>query len=108
GVPGMNFSTLLRRSSDFDTYAIGLYNAYPDEGERPLLLSLMQLLWDRGEADGYAQHMTTDPLPNTPAHHVLMHVALGDHQVSNYAADVEARTIGAATQPTPVAAGRLP
>jgi hypothetical protein len=33
-------------------------------GDPPkLILSLMQLLWDRGEADGYAQHMTGDPLP---------------------------------------------
>ena len=23
----------------------------------------MQMLWDRAEANGYAQHMTDDPLP---------------------------------------------
>jgi hypothetical protein len=108
GVPGMNFSTLLRRSVDFNTYAQILYKAYPNELERPLILSLIQQLWDRGEADGYANHMTLDPLPNTPQHRVLMQVALGDHQVANVAADVEARTIGAATPPTPVAAGRFP
>jgi hypothetical protein len=108
GVPGMNFSTLLRRSVDFNTYAQILYQAYPDELERPLLLSLLQLLWDRGESNGYANHMTTDPLPNTPQHRVLMHVALGDHQVANVTADVEARTIGAATLPNPVAPGRFP
>jgi hypothetical protein len=95
GVPGMNYSTLLRRSVDFDQYAQILYNAYPDERERPVLLQLLQMLWDRAEADGYAQHMTNDPLPNTPKHRVLMHVGLGDHQVSTYAAKVEARTIGA-------------
>jgi hypothetical protein len=108
GVPGMNFSTLLRRSVDFNTYAQILYKAYPDELERPLLLGLLQVLWDRGEANGYAQHMTTDPLPNTPSHHVLMQVAFGDHQVANVSADVEARTIGAATPDPPVAAGRFP
>jgi hypothetical protein len=108
GVPGMNFSTLLRRSKDFAPFAAVLYRAYPSELERPLIISLIQLLWDRGEADGYAEHMTTDPLPDTPAHHVLMHVALGDQQVSDFAADVEARTIGARTLPNPVAPGRLP
>jgi len=108
GVPGMNFSTLLRRSVDFNTYAQILYKAYPDELERPLLLGLIQVLWDRGEANGYAQHMTTDPLANTPPHHVLMQVAFGDHQVANVAADVEARTIGAATPNPPVAPGRFP
>ena len=55
----------------------------------------MQMLWDRGEANGYAHHMTTDPLPNTPPHEVLLHVAFGDHQVANVTAEVEARTIGA-------------
>jgi hypothetical protein len=39
--------------------------------------------------------MTSDPLPDTPAHQVLMNQALGDHQVTNYQSDVEARTIGA-------------
>jgi hypothetical protein len=112
GVPGMNYSTLLQRSTDFGTgqppnpdptdpgsllpeYAYFLYQAYPNQLERQLILSLMQQLWDRGEANGYARHMTTDPLPNTPAHTVLMHMGLGDHQVSQYAAEVEARTIGA-------------
>ena len=108
GVPGMNFSTLLRRSVDFNTYAQILYQAYPNELERPLILSLLQQLWDRGEANGYANHMTTDPLPDTPQHRILMQVALGDHRVANVAADVEARTIGAATNATPVAAGRFP
>jgi hypothetical protein len=116
GVPGMNYSTLLRRSVDFDLYAhgniegadtpLGLYDSYPNELERPLLLSLIQLLWDRGEANGYAHHMTSDPLPGTPAHKVLMHVAFGDHQVANVTAEVEARTIGASVRRPALAPGR--
>jgi hypothetical protein len=95
GVPAMNYSTLLRRSVDFDAYAQVLYANYPNELERPLILSLIQNLWDRGEANGYAHHMTSDPLPNTPPHEVLLHEAFGDHQVANVATEVEARTIGA-------------
>jgi hypothetical protein len=111
GVPGMNYSTLLQRSTDFGrgtddectrplagdlpSYACLVYKAYPTEQDRQVIFGLMQMLWDRGEADGYAWHMTDDPLPNTPPHHVLMNVAFGDHQVSNWAAAVEARTIGA-------------
>ena len=120
GVPGMNYSTLLPRSVDFEPYAEGkftgticdaiglpicplpedlpaggLYDNYPDELERPLIFALLQMQWDRAEANGYAAHMTDDPLPNTPAHQVLMHAAFGDHQVANLAAEVEARTIGA-------------
>ena len=94
-VPGMNYSLLLTRSIDFDVYAAVLYPSYPDELMRPLLLSLVQMLWDRGEPNGYAWHMTDDPYPNTPAHTVLLHEAFGDHQVANVTTEIEARTIGA-------------
>ena len=54
-VTGMNYSTLLRRSSDSAQYlelpGFGLYANYTNQQERPLILSLMQLLWDRGEAE---------------------------------------------------------
>jgi hypothetical protein len=105
GVLGMNYSTLLTRSTDFGRgqpptegeveYAWPLYQSYPQRNERQMLFSLMQMLWDRAEADGYAQHMTTDPYPNTPEHQVMLMAAYGDHQVANVSAEVEARTIGA-------------
>ena len=116
GVPAMNYSTLLTRSSDFGTgtppdiaptvppntgdaqnvsYAYPLYTSYPQEISRPLIFALIQLMWDRADPDGYAARMTSDPLPDTPPHRVLMELAFGDHQVSNWAAEVEARTIGA-------------
>ena len=110
GVPGMNYSTLLRRSVDSDQYfkadGIGLYKNYPDEHDRPLLLSLIQLMWDRGEANGYANNMTVNPLPNTPEHRVMLRVAYGDHQVTNYSAEVEARTIGAGVYSPALKPGR--
>jgi hypothetical protein len=110
GVPGMNYSTLLRRSVDSDTYfkndAFGLYKFYPNFRERPLILSLMQLLWDRGEPNGYAQAMTDEPLPDTPPHNVLLRVAFGDHQVANVTAEVEARTIGASIYSPALNSGR--
>jgi hypothetical protein len=108
GVPGMNYSTLLQRSVDFDAYATLIYPAYPDESTRQLMFAVIQLLWDRGEADGYAQHITTDALANTPKHTVLMHVAFGDHQVSDTTAEVEARTIGARGYQPVLDPGRSP
>ncbi len=105
----MNYGgLLLQRSVDFDPFAAILHAAYPDQSEFPLLLELIQQLWDRGEADGYAQHMTDSPLPGTPAHQVLMHVAFGDHQVTDYAADVEARPIGASAHCPALDPGRIP
>ena len=108
GVPGMNYSVLLPRSSDWDTYSLVMYPAYSNQPDRPLALDLIQILWDRGEADGVAQHMTADPLPNTPPHTVMLHVSFGDHQVTQYQADVEARTIGASIHAPILAAGRSP
>jgi hypothetical protein len=108
GVPGMNYSTLLNRSSDWegplvredpiqDQPAFGaiMYTNYPDPIDQQIGMALIQMLWDRAEANGYAHHMTSDPLSNTPAHQVMLQVAFGDHQVANISAEVEARTIGA-------------
>jgi hypothetical protein len=107
-VGAMNYSLLLTRSIDFDPFAELLYPAYPDELTRPLLLSLIQMLWDRGEPNGYAWHMTDDPYPNTPRHTVLLHMAFGDHQVANIGTEVEARTIGARIRLPAVDPGRHP
>ena len=118
GVPGMNYSTLLNRSVDWEgelvdpgepglpAYASFLYAAYPDKVQQQVLFALMQMVWDRGEGNGYAHHMTSDPYPNTPAHQVLLEVAFGDYQVANVAAEVEGRTIGADFLGTALAAGR--
>ena len=103
----MNYSTLLTRSVDFDDYAAILYPSYPTS-RRPLLLAMIQMMWDRGEPNGYANHMTSDPLPGTPAHHVLIEMAYGDHQVSNVATEVEASTIGAPLRYPTLDPGRTP
>ncbi len=96
---------------------------YPDQAQRQLVLDLIQTLWDRADPDGYASHMSAAAegglLPDCsgrgvvkaadetvqncdtgtsapgPDHHVLMQVAWGDHQVANFTAFDEARTIGA-------------
>ena len=115
GVPGMDYSILLPRSSDYvaskpmsaidptqipndPTGQIGYSDlfdsAYPDQSQRMLILDLIQTLWDRSDPSGYATHMTGG-LPNTPHHDVLLQVAWGDHQVANITAFTEARTIDA-------------
>ena len=108
GVPGMNYSTLLQRSVDFDDFAPIIYGGYPNEIERQLWIAQIQLLWDRGENNGYAQHITTRPLPNTPAHTVLMQVAFGDHQVPDFTTSIMARTFGARIRRPVLDPGRSP
>jgi hypothetical protein len=108
GVPAMNYSVLLNRSVDFDNFKLIFDPSYPSAVTQQLALSLIQMLWDRSEPNGYAHRMTTNPLPNTPSHKVLMNVAFGDHQVTNWQADVEARTIGAQIHDPVVFDGRWP
>jgi hypothetical protein len=108
GVPAINYSVLLPRSVDFDVYARILNPAYPNADERPLALSVTQMLWDRGDGNGYAHHLTNRPPPNTPAHTVLLHPVNGDHQVSNWQADVLARTAGIPVRRPSLAGDRSP
>ena len=104
----MNYSVLLQRSVDFDLYSTILDPAYPNPLTQALSLSLIQMLWDRSDPNGYAHRMTANPLPDTPKHEVLMNVAFGDHQVTTWQAEVEARTIGAKTHEPVVFDGRWP
>jgi hypothetical protein len=128
GVPGMDYSVLLPRSSDYvatkplsafdpttfdptnPTGEVGYSNlldtAYPDQSQRMLILDLIQTLWDRSDPDGYATHLTAG-LAHTPSHRVLLQMAWGDHQVANITAEDEARTIGARSVGPAVVAGRL-
>ncbi|HEX5954787.1 MAG TPA: hypothetical protein VFY37_02535 [Solirubrobacterales bacterium] len=108
GVPAMNYSVLLNRSIDFDVYKLLLNPAYPDPLTQQLALSMIQMLWDRSDPNGYAYRMTDNPLDNTPAHEVLLNPAFGDHQVTTWQADVEARTIGASIHAPVVYDGRWP
>ncbi len=127
GVPGMTYSVLLPRSSDYvatkslsaadpsacdptdPTSCVGYSNIfdlnYPNQPQRMLILDLIQTLWDRSDPSGYASHMTGG-LPSTPSHHVLLQVAYGDHQVANIQAETEARTIGAAGLYPPLVSAR--
>jgi hypothetical protein len=101
----MNYSLLLQRSTDFALYQTILNPSYANE-LHPLVLALAQMLWDRSDPNGYARHITNDPLPNTPAHKVLLHLAFGDHQVANVATEIEARTIGASIAWPAITPGR--
>ena len=94
GVPGVNYSTLLNRSVDFDTFQQILDPAFPDELDQAIVLLVIQMLWDRGEGNGYVNHFR-EPLPGLAPKFALLQGALGDFQVANVAMDVMARSMGA-------------
>lgn len=94
-VGGMGYNLLLRRSIDFDQFAGPFETAYPDPLDQAVALELMEVLWQRGENAGWAQHLTEDPFeegggPTT----VLLLEAFGDHQVANVSTEKLARTLG--------------
>jgi hypothetical protein len=95
GEPGAPYNILLDRSADFNGFFLIVQGVYPNPLDIQLGLGLIQSLWDRAEPDGYLPYITDDPLPNTPKHNVLLHVAIGDQQVSPLGAHFIARTIGA-------------
>ncbi len=106
GVPGMNYSTLLRRSVDFLDFNVFYSAFYPSRLEQQLGFAAAQMLWDRTDTNGHANHLTHDPYPGTPEHKILLQVAFGDHQVANVTAEAEARTIGAHIHQPALAPGR--
>jgi hypothetical protein len=96
GVGGSDFFNLMvPRGSTFSVFGKFVLRNYRDASLHPLVLDLLQQIWERADPDGYARQMTAVPPPHTPPHEVLMQVAYGDFQVSMYAAAYEARTIGA-------------
>jgi hypothetical protein len=93
-VAGMRFSLLARRSNAWPAFALAFDPGYPDPLDKPLMWSVIQMLYDRGENNGYVNHVTGDPLPGSTATRVLIHVALGDMTVTETAGEILARTMG--------------
>jgi hypothetical protein len=102
GVVGMNYSTLLQRSVDYDgqlaigipPYSMPTYLGYQDDLDRQLVFSIIQMLWDRSENNGYAHHLADNSALRGPDNQVLLHPAFADHQVTMWSAEVMARTVG--------------
>ena len=56
---------------------------------------LFEVIWQRLSPAGFIQGISTDPLPGTPSHNVLIGYGLGDAQVSWLGAQMIGRTTGA-------------
>jgi hypothetical protein len=95
GEPGAPYSILLNRSIDFTPFFFLLGGVYNTAYDLQITLGLAQMMWDRTEPGGYIRYINEDPLPGTPKHDVLLHVAKGDHQVTPLGAHIIARAVGA-------------
>lgn len=105
---GMNFSLLMQRSDAWPNYRKLFTPAYRNGLDQSLLLAMVQMLWDRGEINGYAATLNSANagVPGTPQKLTLIQSAVGDKTVTETAAEVLARTIGALQHAPRTVAGR--
>ncbi len=102
GVGAANYSMLLERSSDWPNYGVIMQGAYPDPLDQVIGLNLIQMFFDYTDPVSISNDLLTGAIPGTPTKQALMHMAVGDHQVSNLATEYQARTIGVKVlTPTP-------
>ena len=94
GVGAANFTTLLQRSEAFGPYAASSRTWYPAPLDRIVSYPLVQELWDRADPNGWYHHTLVDPLPGTPVHTVLLHMATNDPAVPNLGTIIMARSMG--------------
>jgi len=93
GSGAANYSFLLDRSADWPKYRQILNGAYPDPLDDELLISIMQMRWDKTEPSGIANTVLDGTPTGVPPKQLLMQIALADEQVSDFAAYWEARTM---------------
>ena len=108
GSTGMRWSLMLDRSTELAPYAAALSKAYPDRVTRNIALAMLQGLWDRAEANGYAARVNGDPPPNTPIHDVLFQLSVGDHAIPPISSEVLVRTAEATVRAPAFDSGRSP
>ena len=92
GVPGLNYSTLLHRSTDFAEFFAVLEAVYPARHEQAVGLAAVQLLWDGTDPVSYYRHLSAEPFPGRPVHQVIAAPARGDYQVAVVTLEVAARS----------------
>jgi hypothetical protein len=93
GVGAANYSMLLDRSADWPMYRIIVNGAYPDALDDTLIISLMQMRWDKTEGSGIANTVLAGTPTGVPPKQIISQIALSDEQVPNIGSFWEARTM---------------
>jgi hypothetical protein len=93
-VGGSAYSLMIQRSVNWNQFLPAIRNAYPDRVTQQLLMALWQPVFDDSEGSGTAWAQGAHaPLPGTSKKHVLLQIAVGDSQVANLSAEIQARTM---------------
>ncbi|MBI5160956.1 MAG: hypothetical protein HY996_06040 [Micrococcales bacterium] len=93
-VPGGIWSLMIHRSADWPDQRRVFQNGYEREIDRQLIVVMSQAQWDFADPITTCPHLTDDPLPDTPAHRVVLQESVADAEVTNLATENMARTIG--------------
>mgnify|MGYP001209360788 CR=1 FL=1 len=93
-VGGSAYSLMIQRSVNWDGFFPAIRNAYPDRVDQQLLMALWQPPFDLSEGSGTAWAQGAhEPLPGAGKKRLLSQIAVGDSQVANLAAEIQARTM---------------
>jgi len=98
-VAASNFSMLLARAEPFRPFEDTLLMFFqPEAFKQAEIVQLIGELWTRGEPAGYVAHVTglnpsAPPLPGSIPKKIMLTLARFDHQVSNQASEITARTM---------------
>jgi hypothetical protein len=93
-VGGGPWSILFERSSHWQDYGAIVGGAYPGPLNKVIGQQLMQMSFDPTENYHLAPTFLAGAMPGTPDKQILMHMSVGDSQVSNLATLSQARTMG--------------
>ncbi|MEM8563073.1 MAG: hypothetical protein AAGF57_12595 [Pseudomonadota bacterium] len=105
-ISGMNWSLIIRRANLWEAYSIAFDPSYTNGLIRILNVSLMQMLWDRADSNGLANHITSNPLIGSKVTSTLHHNAIGDQILTETAGEYMHRSLGAQRHIPSVVEGR--
>ncbi len=103
---GMNWANIIRRGNVWDLYALAYEPAYPDSLSQALGFSLIQIVWDRADSNGFANHITRDPLPGSKVSRVLIEFGIGDQILTETASELMQRSLGTRRHNPSIVEGR--
>ncbi|MEP1470105.1 MAG: hypothetical protein ABJK25_03965 [Halieaceae bacterium] len=103
---GMNWANVVRRSNVWSTFAVAYEPSYTDSLDQALGLSLVQIVWDRADSNGYANHITRDPFPGSKLSRVLIQFGIGDQILTETASELMQRSLGTRRHNPSIVEGR--
>jgi hypothetical protein len=103
-VGGAGFTHMMFRARPFDAFLLIIKSILDDYADHQLFAASLQVAFDRFDPGSYADFLTAEPLPGTPADRgPLLQMGIGDASVPNLGTLLHARLLGAGyTTPSPL------